>query len=95
MVDKKLLETPMPTLKYIRKPKEKPMFNEIALEFIKETAEKDLKAVEVRISSIVDQMAYYGKQLSDVKAAKAKLMSILESYKEKESYDKPKQSRCC
>lgn len=97
LIRKLMLESPSyiaPEMQ-IRKPKEKPMFNEIALEFIKETAEKDMRVVDTRINQIVDQLTYNGKQLSDAKAVKAKLISILQSYDDKKEDDKPRQSRCC
>lgn len=53
------------------------MFNEDEVNFIEETAKKDLKALQIKIEQLVNEMARMGKNLSDLKVVESKLTSIL------------------
>lgn len=55
------------------------MFNEEEVKFIKETTEKDLKAVDQRVERTVNEMAVLGKNLSDLKVVQSKLQSVLQA----------------
>ena len=53
------------------------MFNEDEVNFIEETAKKDLNSVRTKIESLVGELARLGKNLSDLKVVESRLTSIL------------------
>lgn len=73
------------------------MFNQEELKFIKETAERDLDAVNMRHDHMVNEIARLGKSLSDLKVVQSKLLSIAKAIQDDEEEQKqPKPySRCC
>lgn len=62
--------------------KRKKMFNEDEVNFIEETAKRDLSAVKAKIESLVSDLARLGKNLSDLKVVESKLISIIRSIEE-------------
>lgn len=71
---RQLLEMPEYKFNTIRRNK---MFNEDEVNFIEETAKKDLNALRNKIEQLVNEMARMGKNLSDLKVVESKLTSIL------------------
>lgn len=65
-------------IRYKQATKEKQMFNEDELKFIKETAEKDLCEVKSREEYITNELARLGKNLGEVKVVKSRLQNILQ-----------------
>lgn len=69
------------------------MFNEEETSFIKETAERDLRAIDDTLECLVNQMARLGDQLSKTKVVQSRLRSIVQAIKESQEERTP--SRCC
>lgn len=84
---RQLSEMPKYKFNTIRRRK-KQMFNEDEVSFIEETAKKDLKSIQIKIESLVNEMARTGKQLSDMKAVESKLTSILRAIEEDREDDR-------
>lgn len=57
----------------------KKMFNEDEVNFIEETAKRDLSAIKIKIEALVSELARLGKNLSDLKVVESKLISIIRS----------------
>lgn len=58
------------------------MFNEDEVNFIEETAKRDLNSVKIKIEALVSELARLGKNLSDLKVVESKLISIITSIEE-------------
>ena len=58
------------------------MFNSDEVEFIEETAKKDMIALNNKIEHVTNEMARNGKQLCDLKTVQSKLASILQAIKD-------------
>lgn len=72
------------------------MFNEDEIQFIQETAVRDLSAVNNKIDQMVNDLARIGKQLSDIKVVQAKLQSIVQAIEDAdEDDDECCNQRCC
>jgi hypothetical protein len=71
------------------------MFNTEEVEFIAETAKKDLLSINAKIESMVNDLARVGKNLSDIKVVKSKLESIISAIEESKSNTTRITSRCC
>lgn len=90
--------------KEYNKIREKEMFKKEDLEFIKESAEKDLEKVKSYCQSLIDDLAYLGARLGESNATKDKLERIVESIAESDKNKDEKKpfnpymysnSRCC
>jgi len=70
------------------------MFNETEINFIEDTAKRDLAAVNHTIEGLINDIARLGKNLSDIKTVQSHLISILNGIQEaKEEDENP--NRCC
>ena len=74
--------------------RKKQMFNEDEIDFIEETAVKDLASVNNKLESIVSDMARLGKNLSDLKIVQSRLMSIVEAIQDDRDEENCNK-RCC
>ena len=73
----------------------KPMFNETEVQFIEETAKRDLAAIKSKIDQFVNEMARLGKNLADIKVVESKLISIVEAIKDSKEDEQNCNKRCC
>ncbi len=80
-------------IKYNQLNKEKQMFNQDELKFIKETAEKDLVLVKQRCESTANEMARLGKNLSDIKITESRLTNILQAIVDHEKESRPREDQ--
>ena len=60
------------------------MFSDDDLSLIKEACDRDSKALEIKIETIVADLSRLGKQLSDLKVMQARVRSVLEAIKDQE-----------
>ena len=96
---------PMPPLRELLRPelpyefnkikRKKQMFDEDNLKFLKETCERDLVAINTKVEDLVNQLARYGKQLSDLKVVQSRLVSIVDTIKDEEEDEDDCNRRCC
>lgn len=69
----------------LRKPnRKKKMFDEEEVQFIKETTERDILAVNQKVEVITNELARLGKNLFDIKIVQTKLQSICKAIKDEE-----------
>jgi hypothetical protein len=66
----------------------KKMFDDDTVSFIEETSKKDLKALNIKIEQLVNEIARLGKNLSDMKVIQSRLTLILDNINDEREDDR-------
>jgi hypothetical protein len=64
------------------------MFDDDTVSFIEETSKKDLKALNIKIEQLVNEIARLGKNLSDMKVIQSRLTLILDNINDEREDDR-------